>query len=279
VNILHRFENLALALELGAAHFSTGATAALRVREALENPDCSLEEAVHLIQVEPLLSARIVAMANSVAFNRAAPPIHDVRTSLVRIGFSAVRTLAIAQVARQMADAPQEGPLRAMTDQLWEHTAHVAALARLLARRVTHQNPEAAFFAGIIHEITGFYLLSCARKDPELINQHSAEWVDAGEARIGRALVERLRIPDEIRNALEGLWAGYLSLPSESMSDTLILADELAPVPSPLREAFGTGSHTPQRARIEMAVGDETLTGILAEAAQEVGTLVQALRF
>jgi HD-like signal output (HDOD) protein len=277
VNILDRFEQVALALESGVAHFSTGATAALRVRQALENPDCALEDAVRLIQIEPLLSARIVAMANSVAFNRSGQTIHDVRTSVLRLGFSAIRALAIAQVTRQMADAPPTGPLRQMTDQLWEHTAHVAALSRLLARRVTHQNPEAAFFAGIIHEITGFYILSCAQKDPELIHGHIAEWVEAGEARIGRALLARLGIPQEIRDALGVMWEGYLALPSESMADTLLLADELAPVQSPLRDSIDP-SYGDHRARIEMAIGNETLTEILAEAAEEVSALVQALQ-
>jgi len=48
-----------------------------------------------------------------------------------------------------------------------EHTAHVASLAHVIARRVTRLDPETALFAGIIHEVGGFYLLSRVKDHPD----------------------------------------------------------------------------------------------------------------
>ena len=43
--------------------------------------------------------------------------------------------------------------------------------ARVLARRVTRQNPDAAFFAGIVHEVGSFYLISRAADFPGLLRK------------------------------------------------------------------------------------------------------------
>jgi HD-like signal output (HDOD) protein len=66
-------------------------------------PDCHIEAAAKLVQVEPLLAARVVAMSNAAAFNRSGREITDVRSAVMRLGFRAVRSLAMALVTRQMA--------------------------------------------------------------------------------------------------------------------------------------------------------------------------------
>ncbi len=66
------FRAIAADAAKGELAFPTGAQVALRVMQALDNPDCQIEVAAKLVQAEPLLAARVVAMSNSVAFNRAA---------------------------------------------------------------------------------------------------------------------------------------------------------------------------------------------------------------
>ena len=52
------------------------------VRQLFEDPDCQLEGAARMIQAEPVLSARVVAVANSVAFNRSGRTISNVRAAV-----------------------------------------------------------------------------------------------------------------------------------------------------------------------------------------------------
>ncbi|HXE40658.1 MAG TPA: HDOD domain-containing protein, partial [Azonexus sp.] len=143
----------------GEMVFPTHTEIALRVQRALDDPDCSIDQLSKLIAAEPMLSARVVGIANSVAYNPSGRAMSDVRSAVSRLGFNTLRTLVTAVIVRQMQGMSQSPEHRQLAGRLWEHTAHVAALARVIARRVTRQDPEAAFFAGIVHEVGGFYLI------------------------------------------------------------------------------------------------------------------------
>ena len=272
------FQTIAADLAKGELAFPTSAQVALKVRRALDDPDCHVEATARLIQAEPLLSARVVALANSVAFNRSGREITDIRTSVARLGFRTVRSLATALITRQMAGS-QTGPAQQkLATQLWEHTAHVSSLAHVIAQRVTKVDAETALFAGIVHEVGGFYLLSRGKDFPELLDSDFGAWIDGGEAEVGRAILGVLAVPAPVLAAMEAYWDGFLAMPPRTLGDTLLLAEELAPVPSPLHERGGHQDGS-MRASIDMAIGEETLKGILAESAAEVDSLIDALRF
>lgn len=274
------FKTMAADVAKGELAFPTSAQVALKVRQALDDPDCSIDTAAKLIQAEPLLTARVVAIANSVAYNRSGREITDVRTAVARLGFSTVRSLATALVTRQLAGQALSPVAQRFATQLWEHTAHVAALAHVIARRITKVDPETALFAGIVHEVSGFYMLSREKDFPGLLDGHFCEWIEGGEAEVGRAMLTVLGVPEPVRQAIEAYWDGFLEIPPLNLADTLLLADELAPVSSPLHELDGLEPE-PEAAsgNIDMVLGEETLSSILAEAAQEIVSLTGALKF
>jgi HD-like signal output (HDOD) protein len=273
------FKSIAADVAKGELAFPTSARVAMKVRQALDDPDCHIETAAKLVQAEPLLAARVVAMANSVAYNRAGREITDVRTSVARMGFRTVRSLATALVTRQLAGTQVPQAEQDIAAQLWEHTAHVASLAHVIARRVTHVDPETAMFAGIVHEVGGFYMLSRAKDFPGLIDGDFSAWIDGGEAGVGRAVLKVLAVPEPVLEAVEDYWDGFLAMPPVTLGDTLLLAEELAPVASPLHMLGGRERGEGMTASIDMAIGEETLTRILEESAAEVGSLTGALKF
>jgi HD-like signal output (HDOD) protein len=271
------FKKIADQLALGELVFPTGAQLALKVSQALDHPDCSVSTAARLISAEPLLAARVIAIANSVVYNRSGREIDDVSMAVSRLGFSTVRSLAMALVTRQMAGASSDPKHRALVDQLWQHTAHVASLAQVIARHVTHQNPESAMFAGIIHEIGGFYMLSRAAEFPGLLDGDFTEWLEFSEIEVGRAVLQKLSVPITITAAIESYWEGFLAMPAVDLGDTLLLAEELSPVASPLHWIAEAADI--KDARIEMVIDDETLDLILKEAGEEINSLTRALQF
>lgn len=262
----------------GELVFPTSIDVALKIQRALDDPECHMETAARLVVGEPLLAARVVAIANSVAYNRSGQNISDVRIAVSRIGLRTLRTLATALATRQMAGAPKDPEIRAIAARLWEHTAHVAALAHVIARRVTHLDPETAMFAGIVHEVGGFYLISRAAEFPGLLVGEPEEWAENAEAEIGRAILTRLAVTDTVMQAIEAQWEGFLALPPVTLGDTLLLANDLAPVASPLYDS-GTIRNGSSAAVIDSVVDEETLSSILAESAAEVESLTAALRF
>jgi hypothetical protein len=275
---LEAFRSIAAEASRGDLVFPTNVNASLKIQQALNDPDCHLDTASKLVTTEPLLSARAVAIANSVAYNRSGSEITSVNAAVMRIGFRTLRSLVTAVVVRQLGSKPADATLRAKANQLWQHTAHVAALAHVIARKVTHVDPETAMFAGIVHEVGGFYLLSRGDEYPGLLDGDSEDWVEYGEKIIGRGVLKKLAIPEPVTEAVEALWYGFRAMPPVTLGDTLLLANDLAPIASPLHERPGATTEE-SASTIDFAVGEGTLSSILEESAEEVDTLTSALMF
>jgi HD-like signal output (HDOD) protein len=260
----------------GELSFPTHVTATLKLQHALSDPDCHVEEAARLVQTEPLLAARTVALANSAAYKRSGNDVTNVRAAVQRVGFRTLGALAASVIVRQLAGEVTDPAMRARADQLWQHSANVAALALVIARRVSFVDPDTAMFAGIVHEVGGFYLLSRAAEFPGLLEGGADEWLDHGQTAIGRGVLRKLGVPSPVMGAIEALWNGMRALPPETLGDTLLLAKDLAPIPSPLLERPGV-SPAQACATVDFTVGDGTLALILQESAEEVRSLVAAL--
>jgi HD-like signal output (HDOD) protein len=266
---LETFKSIAAQAGRGELAFPTNVNATLKLQRALNDPDCSAEAAAKLVQAEPLLAARTVSIANSVTYNRSGNEVTNVRFAVQRVGFRTLNSLAAAVIVRQLDSKITDPKLRAMANQLWQHSAHVAALAQVIARRVTHLDPETAMFAGIVHEVGGFYLLSRAQEFPGLLDGEPEEWIEHGETEIGRGVLRKLDVPAAVMEAIEAMWGGMRALPPETLGDTLLLANDLAVPPSPLHVRAGA-TGTQSAATIDFVIGDGTLASILQESADEV---------
>ena len=65
-------------------------------------------------------------------------------------------------------------------------------------------------------------------------------------------------------------------MPPSSLGDTLLLANELAPVESPLDRLEGM-SRKGMAVELELLIDSETLSEILVESADEVSSIARAL--
>jgi len=269
-------DSIAAEANRGELAFPTSVNASLTLQRALGEPDCHIEAAARLVQAEPLLAARTVAIANSVAYNRNGNDVTNVRAAVQRVGFRTLGALAASVIVRQLASEIRDPGLRHKADQLWAHSAHVAALSQVIARRVSFVDPETALFAGIVHEVGGFYLLSRAEALPGLLDDNLDAWLDHGEAAIGRGVLHKLGVPAPVMSAIEALWDGMRALPPETLGDTLLLANDLAPLPSPLFAPPGATTHA-AAATIDFVFGEGTLKGVLEESGEEVKSLTSAL--
>ena len=97
-------------LSSGEITFPTVFEASLRIKELADDPESSLTDIARLVQTEPVLSARVLKMANSVLLNPSGQAITAVPPAVMRIGLLPVRTLAssassttIRRIRRSMA--------------------------------------------------------------------------------------------------------------------------------------------------------------------------------
>ena len=161
---------------------------------------------------------------------------------------------------------------RALSERLWEHTAHVAALAHVLARRFLRPLADVALFAGMVHEVGGFFLISRTELHPDLFVAGSILSPEVDRL-IGQAVLKALAVPQEVVEAVEMLWEPRSgSFPPVDLSDVLSLAHRLTPIPSPL--------HSPDA---EDVAGDVQAAPLLAEilekSGEEMESLISALHY
>ncbi|QBE61614.1 HDOD domain-containing protein [Pseudoduganella lutea] len=275
MNKLEAFGHIAALAIRGDLVFPTSVNAALRVQMALENPDTPIDEAIRLVLAEPQLAARTVALANSAMFNRSGNTVTNVRAAITRVGYHNLYALAAAMVVRQFGSRISDPAVRAKAEQLWQHCVYVACLARIIAREVTEVNGDTALFAGIVHEVGGFYLLSRADEFPGLLDPDPDNWQPASEEIITREVMSKLAIPEEVSTAIEGLRDGFLGVPPESLLDTLLLANHFAPVDSPLaqpREEFAQAESV-----VDLFIDEEMAARFLDEAEKDATSMNAAL--
>jgi len=67
-----------------------------------------------------------------------------------------------------------------------------------------------------------------------LLDADPENWATLCEEVVSRAVLRKLAVPEEVADAIGGLRAGMLDMPPASLLDTLLLANQYAPVPSPL---------------------------------------------
>jgi len=189
----------------GEVVFPTYFDAVLRLRKVLHDPDQPLSAIAGAISVEPLISAKLLQLANSAAFNPAGREVVDLQSAIARLGINAVRSAAMAIVMTQLLRAKGMAEFSTLTEMLWDHSIRTAAAARVIARRMTRINPEEAMLAGLIHDLGAFYMLYRAtqyeelRHRPDSVKYLIIQWHES----IGVSLLGALGLPEEIIQATE----------------------------------------------------------------------------
>lgn len=188
----------------GDVNFPTCMDAAILVRNTLRDPYASLNRVVQVISIEPLISSKLLKLANSVAFNPSGHSISELEPAISRLGFEAVRTTSLAVAMDQMLKSRNLSEFDDISRHAWEHSLRTAAIARVLARRIGRINPDEAMLAGLVHDIGIFYLLYRAAEYPEYRQDHAAivELITGWHESIGESLLHILGLPEQITNAV-----------------------------------------------------------------------------
>lgn len=270
-------EDIARDLSSSEITFPTFLDITFQVRSALKDPNLSVDQLSKLVGAEPLMSAKIIRMANSVAMNPSGREIGDVKNAIVRVGMEAVRTVSFAVAMEQLLKSKQMQPFEGISKRLWEHTSHVAALCRVLARKIAKINGDEAMFTGLVHDLGVFYLMSRAANFPELVADkaelHSllVGWHD----NIGHALLSALGSPESVVTAVQEHETDREIAELRSLSDVLYVANKIANRTSSWRDPeFAEAVDT---AVLDTLFDAETLAEIVEESEEEVQSLKAAL--
>lgn len=196
-----------LAEELG--RLPAQAAAAVRILEAMQDPNVSAARLAGLIELDPVLSARVLRLANA-PYHGLARRVSSPSRAVVLLGLSTVRAIAAGAAASVLSDEHWSG------QRLWTHAVGVAAGSAVVGRHVPGVCASDAFSAGLLHDLgTGLFL----RRDhepyaalvggPDPVPAARLEAVELHEfglthAAAGAQVFESWRFPPQLVRAVAG---------------------------------------------------------------------------
>jgi len=251
---------------------------ALRVREALSDPDVSIETLSRIALSEPALTARLLRMANSALLRRGAREITDLKTAISRIGLDMVRNAAVSLALNAAFPARKGSSLYDHLDSIRKHSIKVGALAYTLARKVNNsENPDEAMLAGLMHDIGKFYILTRAGDFPQLfVNAEALEdLLNTWHTGVGRAIVEAWGFPQQIANAVdEHELLDREKFGQADITDIVIVANILAKADE---EQPGAQAELDQiSSLLRMKIDGEAVRALVQESQEEIRSITQA---
>lgn len=249
----------------------------LRIRSVLKDPDVSVDQLAKVVGAEPLLSARILNVANSVAARGGGSKISGIKQAIMRIGMERVRSVSFALAMEQLARSRHMVPFQDLSRNIMEHSMVAAGASRCLARRYPcGVAPDHALFAGLVHDLGAFYVLFRAAEDPVLAREQSQivtlmeNWHD----NIGTLLLSAMNTAEDVVAAVEAHESDQEVGEIASLREILIIADRFAHQVSSWRtEAY----RLERQAMLDRQFDAETQQAILAEAKTELADLQASL--
>lgn len=251
---------------------------ALRVQRVLADVDTNGSRIVKVISTEPVLAARVISMANSVALKRSGKQVTDLRDAVVRVGYDALRSAAIGFAVAQLRKAAAYKEIEKPMIALWQENVATAAMSFVLARRLGRMPADMAMLAGLVSGVGKLYILTRMHQYPALFADVSGfngvmrDW----HPQVARSILENWKLPEEIIAAVSGYeQAGDEGAESTPLTDVVAVAERLVSMkddPGALT-AHLAENHAARR----LGLTADAAIEMLAESDTEVASLRDAL--
>jgi HD-like signal output (HDOD) protein len=123
---------------------------AIKLRKAMQK-EIGIDEAVTIIQLDPVISAKLIEVANCPLYV-SVMPAKSCFEAVKRIGLNATRSLVISLSIKNIfkSDSPR---IKKHLDHLWKNSLYLSSLSYVLASVSKQKTPEEALLAGLICDI------------------------------------------------------------------------------------------------------------------------------
>lgn len=122
-----------------------------RLLRSLRDPDSSARDYVDIINKDPVMSAAVLKLANSVYFNPIGARIDDIERAVVKLGIEGLRSVLSAAVMQPIVQ--RESPYFSQTGQkMWNHSLSCAVACEQIAE---HRGQEKfkVYVMGLVHDV------------------------------------------------------------------------------------------------------------------------------
>lgn len=164
--------------------------AAHKVMAIANDPSAAVRDVERVVASDPLLAARILAVANSARYG--GTRIGSLKNALARLGSGTVRDVLYEAVAQAHIF---RGPAGSGLAAELEHAVAVARIAQLVCERLGIPSGH-AFVCGLLHDIGRPIILGLLTKTREELSPADTQiLVDAAHARVGAEVATRWQLP------------------------------------------------------------------------------------
>ena len=161
-------------------------------------------------EIDPVVAARLVHLANSVAF-ATFTKLESVLACVTRLGVRELSFFLMETAARQLVEC-HDPRIALICDGLWEHSLSVAILSHDLVEALPGLDAEAAYLAGLLHDI-GRPVVAEMLLDAEgrLLGKRVDHWIMPSkwlgiitqcERTVGLAVTKAWTLPDSVIDAV-----------------------------------------------------------------------------
>ncbi len=171
---------------------------AFRIRSAIQDQNKSALQIAKIIQLDPVLTARLLQVVNSPLY-RGARKIVDCHKAVSRLGFSTTRNL-VSSFAVQQVFGARNPRVRKTLKSIWRHSSHVAAISYVLGRLTSGIQPDRALLAGLVHDIGVLPVLQYTEACPEVLHDE-AEFIHLVRAlskKLGTLVLKAWNMDEEL---------------------------------------------------------------------------------
>ena len=207
-----------------------------KIQEALREGDSTAtKRASEILEQDAFLAARAlrVALGSKGGSGQKQPTLSD---AVNKLGPRGVKALLIEATAQKVF-VSRDGEIANALRRTWEHSVAVGTLARDVLALSGHADSDAAYLAGLLHDIgkpvVASVLLEAERQTTELYNRPwipCAEWVDViarTHRAVGLALAEKWQLPEGVVKCLQDN-LDYNNADRTSVVNAVVFANALA---------------------------------------------------
>lgn len=130
-----------------------------KLLETLQDENSDLEQLATLIEMDVVISARVLEVANSAAYRRDHQPVLSIRTGIIILGWDMVKMLSLSIVCQRMFHDYYEQSNHDI-EHYWYHSLRCAVIAKSIATRTGTVFPDEAYVTGLLHNIGRLGLLA-----------------------------------------------------------------------------------------------------------------------
>jgi putative nucleotidyltransferase with HDIG domain len=215
---------------------------AIRISELLKNLNVSTSALADVIKYDPLLTTRVLQLANSPIYfqrNTVATLVHAIEV----VGTASLYDIVMLGITADVF--AKEISKTILGRKIWEHSLAVALLAKELSKISNTVGAEEAFLCGLLHDIGKIMLLRAdANNYAGILEQKTVsnilDWernlFGYDHAQIGALVVRRWRLPENVCFAI-------LNHHYDSQSSGLVMSAHLVNLADTIVNIHGFGLH------------------------------------